>query len=631
VKNRVQNLSIYLSIYLCILIFSLFFATQNVWGQSSPIHVVFGDTGQTYTRLLIGEDDWIKVKISCDDPSVYIASLHIALSTRDAYITQRFIDGIINPPLNDWGDRSFLDTNLVPGWTGWTSQALLCFRNYSLAPFLYPFQPSVIAEFKVHVTDNNAIIGDTIPLDSIFRLGWNPENEFMSFGDSLGNNFPNWSWDAHDVIFIVCTDSDQVGTGNGLMPNETHNHIDTYCNQGLNYRMKDISRRLNHDPHYHSGQMLDYASISTEIYASGYYWGSIMEDIDNQWTDVDQRAGVDAQVYSCQVYDFMKEQLQRNGYNGNGLSMVSQVENNQSWVFDDAYWVSNSSISAVIYGAVSTGHRSFAACPDMVGHEWGHAVTQYCSNLRFYGEAGALNESFSDMMGATFTKAKLNDQQWWIIGENYNTSGSPERNMQAPTQQLLPDTYLGQYWHPTSNPDDSGGIHTNCGVPDKMFYLLAAGGTHNGVTVQPIGVENAFKVMYKANTNFWPDSSTFWRARYGSMQASLALDASRQWLTQVGNAWNAVGVCDTCHYVPGDVNGSGQATAADITYLVAWFKGGPGIPYACTLSFIPSLYVTADFNGDCQLTGSDVTYGVAYFKGNQPYIKWCLHFTPQAP
>ena len=36
----------------------------------------------------------------------------------------------------------------------------------------------------------------------------------------------------------------------------------------------------------------------------------------------------------------------------------------------------------------------------MLGHEFGHAVTQYSAALAYEGQSGALNESVSDVFGS---------------------------------------------------------------------------------------------------------------------------------------------------------------------------------------------------------------------------------------
>ena len=70
-----------------------------------------------------------------------------------------------------------------------------------------------------------------------------------------------------------------------------------------------------------------------------------------------------------------------------------------------------------------------------------------------------------------------------------------------------------------------------------------------------------------------------------------------------------------CDYVVGDVNGSGDYNGLDITYGVAFFKGGNSPTYECECGQTGSWYVAGDVNGSCNYNGLDVTYGVNYFKG----------------
>jgi hypothetical protein len=70
-----------------------------------------------------------------------------------------------------------------------------------------------------------------------------------------------------------------------------------------------------------------------------------------------------------------------------------------------------------------------------------------------------------------------------------------------------------------------------------------------------------------------------------------------------------------CPYVPGDVNGSDSYNGLDITYGVAFFKGGNSP--LCPACPIPECnwHYCGDVNGSCSYNGLDITYGVAYFKG----------------
>jgi hypothetical protein len=70
-----------------------------------------------------------------------------------------------------------------------------------------------------------------------------------------------------------------------------------------------------------------------------------------------------------------------------------------------------------------------------------------------------------------------------------------------------------------------------------------------------------------------------------------------------------------CDYVVGDANGSGSFNGLDVTYGVAYFKGGPVPPYECECTPGSTWYVAGDVNGSCNYNGLDITYAVAFFKG----------------
>ncbi len=70
-----------------------------------------------------------------------------------------------------------------------------------------------------------------------------------------------------------------------------------------------------------------------------------------------------------------------------------------------------------------------------------------------------------------------------------------------------------------------------------------------------------------------------------------------------------------CEYVVGDANGNGSFNGLDVTYSVAYFKGGPPPPYECECTPGNTWYVSGDVNQSCSFNGLDVTYMVAYFKG----------------
>jgi hypothetical protein len=79
-----------------------------------------------------------------------------------------------------------------------------------------------------------------------------------------------------------------------------------------------------------------------------------------------------------------------------------------------------------------------------------------------------------------------------------------------------------------------------------------------------------------------------------------------------------IGFWIPCHYVVGDVNGSGILTGLDVTYSIRYFKGGPHPPYSCECTPGYTWYISGDVNGSCTFDGLDVTYMVRYFKGGSP-------------
>jgi bacillolysin len=337
--------------------------------------------------------------------------------------------------------------------------------------------------------------------------------------------------------------ANDIGTGYGVM-GTARTHIDTDYNGSL-YQMIDKTRRAANNPHGHNGQMPSGNDIRTNTTTTSLP-GTLATDADNVWDVVaTQRPAVDGQVYTGLVYDWWLTQFNRNGYNGSGASMLTVV-NYSAEGDNNAYWDGQ----RIVIWSWSSGWRSLAGCPDVIAHEWGHAVTENCSNLIYEKEPGALNESFSDMMGAAFEWAYPDyDTPDWGMGENGRTTGVPFRSMSDPHLYSDPDYYgtTDPYWVNVtgctpSSYNDYCGVHTNSGVGNKWFFLLSDGGTHHSITVTGINVANAIKVAYRANAEYWTSSTDYAQAALGTISAANDLDPTGAWATQVSKAWNAVGV-----------------------------------------------------------------------------------------
>lgn len=555
--------------------------------------------------------------------SIWIGFLHIPLATNNSYIQYRFIDNNqFNYPLSYWDDASFLQPDYYTPSPGWTSQSILGWADIGGGPnpWLHPTMAPIIGYYTMQTVNDTTLIGNSY---TVFQAGHNPENGNITFSDTTGNvNFTDIRQTYYNVTFCACADSNKVGNGIGVMGNQ-QNHVDMYCSNNSKFVLKDISRRLHFNPDGHNGLMKDTASISTKIMPGD----TLLANKSDSWVGVNQRSGIDAHSYTGKFYDFMRNYLLRNSYDSIGSSLFSYVE--FSPMNDNAGY--DPTRKCVIFGTVSSGKKSFAGCPDAVGHEWGHAITAHASNLRTdTGETAALNESFSDMTGVSFQSLSGGDPQWWRFGENHLTNGCAYRDLKEPYQpgcnRYMPDTYHGPHW------DSNGDKYINMGVPNKMFYLLAAGDTLNGIYVQAIGVENAYKVMYKANKRFWSADIDFCNAKKKTVEAADSLDPTGSLGKWTAAAWNAVGVCP---YVVGDANCNGECRGSDITYLVAALNGSESAKPNCICTDLNhahiAFWVSADYNADCLIMGSDVTYAVRYFKGLGPAPVPCSSFNPNCP
>jgi bacillolysin len=284
-------------------------------------------------------------------------------------------------------------------------------------------------------------------------------------------------------------------------------------------------------------------------------------DGDNTWNDA---AAVDAHAYAGYVYDYYFKRFGRKGLDNNNfriLSLVHMVARQNVFTAPDdvldlylnAAYVGD---GVMIYGEglppnVTVGGlhvNYFSGALDIVGHELTHGVTDFTSQLIYENESGALNESFSDMMGTAIEfyfqpPGSGLMRADYLIGEDVITPGGI-RSMANPAPYGQPDHYSKR----VTTTDDNGGVHTNSGIGNHAYYLAIEGGTNrtSGLAVQGVGQANRDqieKVMYRAFTQLMPASATYSVARSVTIQAARDLygagSAAERAVTQ---AWTAVGV-----------------------------------------------------------------------------------------
>jgi len=287
-------------------------------------------------------------------------------------------------------------------------------------------------------------------------------------------------------------------------------------------------------------------------------------DSDNTWTD---GASVDAHAYAGYFYDYYFKRFGRRGIDDNNFRMLSLVHT----VPRDAVRAQSNAVIGTFYlnafyagsgvmvygeglpGNVTAGGQQWnflSGALDVVAHELSHGVTDYTSGLIYRNESGALNESFSDMMGTAVEfyyqpPGSGAMQADYLIAEDVITPGGI-RSMENPAAYGQPDHYSRRVILPLSS--DNGGVHINSGIPNQAYYLAIEGGTNrtSGLSVQGVGVKNREqieKTIYRAFTQMMPSNATFAVARAVTIQAATDLYGASSAATRaMTQAWTAVGV-----------------------------------------------------------------------------------------
>lgn len=241
------------------------------------------------------------------------------------------------------------------------------------------------------------------------------------------------------------------------------------------------------------------------------------------------------------TYDYFLDQFGRDSIDGAGMAVRSTVrhcEPDFPCPYQNAFWNGEQ----MTFGAG-------LVVDDVVAHELAHGVTESEADLFYYYQSGAINESMSDVFGELFDQGNGtgNDAaaNRWLVGEDLAPPPAGLgvlRNMANPPQFNHPDSMTSPLYR--SSPGDAGGVHSNSGVGNKAAYLMADGGTFNGVTVAAIGAEKTAAVHYEALTTLLTSGSDYADLYDALRQACANLVASGTTMTaancaQVANAVDA--------------------------------------------------------------------------------------------
>jgi Zn-dependent metalloprotease len=247
-------------------------------------------------------------------------------------------------------------------------------------------------------------------------------------------------------------------------------------------------------------------------------------------TDSGDLAVDEAYNYCGDTYDFYRAVFQRNSIDDNNMPLNSTVH--FATGFDNAFWNGK----RMIYGDGGVVMNRTTQCIDVVAHELTHGVTGNEAALDYFRQPGALNESWSDVMGILVKQYHLKqsvEESNWLIGEGLMRNAKALRSMKDPGFRSKQPDHMDNYVHTTT---DNGGVHINSGIPNKAFYLAA-------MDIGGNAWEKVGKIWYVTLRDRLRPYSQFVHAAYHTLEVAGTLfgQGSKE-QSAVNYGWQSVGV-----------------------------------------------------------------------------------------
>ena len=256
------------------------------------------------------------------------------------------------------------------------------------------------------------------------------------------------------------------------------------------------------------------------------------------------------------------------GYTGgNPLSFPLVMKVHYGNSYENAFW--NGTV--MTFGDGATTFYPLVSL-DVTSHEVSHGYTEQHSALQYTGQAGGMNEAYSDIAGeaAEYFDRGTND---FLVGADIIKNGTALRYMCNPPQDGGSIDNASKY---TSTLD----VHYTSGVYNKSFCLLAKTTGWN--------VKKAFQVYALANKAYWTATSTFNTGACGVESAATDLGYVK---SDVTAAFTGVGV--SCAGTGG--GGSGLKNGVAVTGLAA--ATGAELNYTVTVAAGTSSSLTIAISG----------------------------------
>lgn len=358
-----------------------------------------------------------------------------------------------------------------------------------------------------------------------------------------------------DIYFELIDSNSELIYTSGIKSPSLTSPIKYFMN--INIEPGTYTLKVYNDNIFESG-LFDEVSLTVTSQSDDY------QSSGNQVTAIisvvsDIHPGIDAMYGLSKAVDFYDTQP----LNHIGISSGITCLVNWGVREDNAYW--HPDHDAMLIGNVvnDAGNFKSLATLDILSHELAHRVIEFStSKLLYERESGALNESFADIIGVASERHLSSENSIynldWTVGEDKfaGTTICCMRSFSDPGSEGQPDTYGGAKW---KNPNvsqpkkenDYGHVHTNSGVQNYWFYILAQDlGTDQIITpdggspiqTYGIGFDNALEIASKNMVNLF-ETAKYIDAYNGSLaQAAAKTSLGATEYNSVVNAWAAVGI-----------------------------------------------------------------------------------------
>lgn len=199
----------------------------------------------------------------------------------------------------------------------------------------------------------------------------------------------------------------------------------------------------------------------------------------------------------------------------------------------------------LLFGRGGAGFSDFASDPAVVAHEMMHAFTQYHSDLIYWDESGALNESMSDIFGIVADLYVHGEVSVFGMGWRIHEHQVPLRYFCTPAADGRSLDHYDQMAHRETRVR----VHYGSGIGNLAFCratqglaALAGVAPDEDGKPDPAALKRAARAWLQANESYWTESAPYQEGCQGVVDAAAALGYSDAEVAVLHQAWADVGV-----------------------------------------------------------------------------------------